>query len=250
MSVALGFIVGTVVVGLAINLLSSEAAGWLPQLSERLVRRAADKLPDAQRERWVAEWLGDLAMYRDRPLGCLMQAAKISRSARAVAAELAPAPAVAGNDPNGRRRGARAGGANAAGLARGLRDRVHAAYRTLAQHVASAVKPAFQGTALRRYVEAVRQGFAVASHAVQALTAIQRNFRTTFAYVVQNLLAVGAGWLESARSAGASIPREAVRNLAVGCLAALAARQLASGEIGYGVLLVVAAGVLTGLVRQ
>lgn len=56
----IGFVIGTLVVGVVVNLLGDEASAQCPRLAARLVRRAARRLPPAARERYEEEWLANV----------------------------------------------------------------------------------------------------------------------------------------------------------------------------------------------
>jgi hypothetical protein len=78
--------IGGVVWKVAQDLATDEVRGWLPHLSEQLVRRAALRLPEDQRDR-VEEWLAELAEYRDRRLTMLVVAFRIWRDRERIAKE-------------------------------------------------------------------------------------------------------------------------------------------------------------------
>jgi len=70
-----------------VNVLSVDAVGWLQELSERIVRRAAGlHLPDSHRHR-EEEWLAELRHYRNRPVTMLGIALRISRNAESAGTE-------------------------------------------------------------------------------------------------------------------------------------------------------------------
>jgi hypothetical protein len=54
-------------------LLLSEFTEWCPWLAERLVRRAATRLPEEARARWEEEWLADLNAWEGRKLSILVR---------------------------------------------------------------------------------------------------------------------------------------------------------------------------------
>jgi hypothetical protein len=54
-------------------LLLSEFTEWCPWLAERLVRRAATRLPGEARARWEEEWLADLNAWEGRKLSILVR---------------------------------------------------------------------------------------------------------------------------------------------------------------------------------
>ncbi len=56
---------GAIVLGVFINLVSGEVEGWTPKLLDRLLHRAARRLPEGElRERLIAEWANEIA---DKP---------------------------------------------------------------------------------------------------------------------------------------------------------------------------------------
>lgn len=72
------FLVGAVVLavlGVALQqLLADELVGWVPVLSHALVRLAARRLDDAERDRWREEWTAEVTAYGDRRLSGLAYA--------------------------------------------------------------------------------------------------------------------------------------------------------------------------------
>lgn len=81
----------TVVVPVIINVVSTEVTGWLPYLSATIVRRAARRLPAAIQERYVGEWLAELAQLDDRRLYGVVWAWSIRRSVTQIRAAYASA---------------------------------------------------------------------------------------------------------------------------------------------------------------
>lgn len=90
MTAGFGFAIGlvaiasVVVAAVAHALLVDEARAWLPHVSRWLVRRAARRLPEEQRERYEEEWLAELASWSDRPISAVGKAAHIRSRARAM----------------------------------------------------------------------------------------------------------------------------------------------------------------------
>jgi RNA polymerase sigma factor (sigma-70 family) len=83
MTTALGIAIALGAVGCAVgvaagqSVLSNEARAWLPHLARWLVRQAAQRLQDEERDRYEEEWLAELAAWSDRPLSALVKAAHI-----------------------------------------------------------------------------------------------------------------------------------------------------------------------------
>jgi RNA polymerase sigma-B factor len=93
-AIALGAIVCAVVVAAGQSLLSDEARAWLPHLARWLVRSAARRLQEQERDRYEEEWLAELAAWSDRPLSALGKAAHIRWRAREMRASLGSAELV------------------------------------------------------------------------------------------------------------------------------------------------------------
>jgi hypothetical protein len=92
------------VAGVFVSLVSRDAAGWAPVLAEGLVRRRARRLSPEQQERWVDEWVADLAIYRDRPLTVMLHAIGIATfGVRGVGAEIEEAARSVRVSDDGRR---------------------------------------------------------------------------------------------------------------------------------------------------
>jgi len=79
-----------------VNLLIAELFDWCPWLAERLIRRAAGKLPIGARERYLDEWLAELEAVPGRRISSLIFAVQILVRASKVCEEIAgrPAPSV------------------------------------------------------------------------------------------------------------------------------------------------------------
>lgn len=90
-AIALGAIACAVVVAAAQSLLCYEARAWLPHLARWLVRSAARRLQEEERDRYQGEWLAELAAWSDRPLSALGKAAHIRWRARAMRVSLGSA---------------------------------------------------------------------------------------------------------------------------------------------------------------
>ena len=94
MTVLLGIAIGTALAILALaarivtGLAVKEVDGWIPRVSELMVRRAGRRLPPDVAPRWVEEQSRHLEEYEDRPLSMLGHALAVVRQARALAAEL------------------------------------------------------------------------------------------------------------------------------------------------------------------
>jgi hypothetical protein len=91
--VSIGIVIAllSVVVGVIylvlVNVLSVDAVGWLQELSERIVRRAATlHLPEPHRDR-EEEWRSGLEPYSNRPITMLFVALRIWRNARRTGVE-------------------------------------------------------------------------------------------------------------------------------------------------------------------
>jgi hypothetical protein len=100
--ILIGVVVGVIVAVLG-GFALAEAKGWLPHLQDRLVGKAASKLPPAAQERYAEEWTALLADYSDRPITAFMQAVSLYLKAGSLAAELSPAPRAvkpSGEDAN------------------------------------------------------------------------------------------------------------------------------------------------------
>jgi lipopolysaccharide/colanic/teichoic acid biosynthesis glycosyltransferase len=67
------FLAAAFMLGL-VPLLQQEVYAWCPWLAEKLIRRAVRWLPPHARERYLAEWLADLDMWRGRNLSALLWA--------------------------------------------------------------------------------------------------------------------------------------------------------------------------------
>jgi hypothetical protein len=82
------------------GLLSKEVEASLPAISRNLLLRAAHRLPEEHRERFLEEWNAEFAeAIRGRPLWAVLQAASLYRSARKIAAELQPAAVAVPGQP-------------------------------------------------------------------------------------------------------------------------------------------------------
>ena len=91
------FLVGTVIVGIFVNLLSDQAKGELRKVGNALVERAAERLPEEHRGRWLDEWKSDLhEKYLVGPFSGIAYAVKIVRDAPRLARELVPMAEAAG----------------------------------------------------------------------------------------------------------------------------------------------------------
>jgi hypothetical protein len=62
---------GSILAAVIVPLLLSEFTDWCPWFARRLVGRAVRRLPEASRDRWEEEWLGDLAAFEGRRLSIL-----------------------------------------------------------------------------------------------------------------------------------------------------------------------------------
>jgi hypothetical protein len=82
-----------VAVALLLPLLQQDAFEWCYWLAERLVRRAARRLPPAHRHRYAEEWLAELAALRDRNLSALLWALWVVACAPSVGRGLREEPA-------------------------------------------------------------------------------------------------------------------------------------------------------------
>lgn len=89
------FLVAALIVGLllkiGVSLLARDAQGWLPYLSEWIIRRAARRLPPEQVPRWEEEALRHIVEFRDRPVSGLLHAVDTWRSSLALRGELVAA---------------------------------------------------------------------------------------------------------------------------------------------------------------
>jgi hypothetical protein len=71
--------------GVLVPLLLNEFMDWCPWLSERLIRRAARRLPDADRARYQEEWLAELGEVPGKlaplamALGIMVRAGRMGR---------------------------------------------------------------------------------------------------------------------------------------------------------------------------
>jgi hypothetical protein len=87
--------VGLLVLGVFVKVLgglaAKEAQGWIPRISEGLIRRAASRLPNETRGRWVEEQLRHHGEYGERPISMLLHAVDVVRSSRDLRKELGPA---------------------------------------------------------------------------------------------------------------------------------------------------------------
>jgi hypothetical protein len=72
--------------GIAISLLASEARGAISTLCDRLLDRAAARLPEEMRDR-REEWAAELYDAKDRPITQLVIAARVWLSGRSLARE-------------------------------------------------------------------------------------------------------------------------------------------------------------------
>jgi hypothetical protein len=63
-----------------LGLVAIELAGWSPVVARWIVRRAARRLPNLERERWLEEWYCDLDAVGGRPLTVLMHGLGILRA--------------------------------------------------------------------------------------------------------------------------------------------------------------------------
>jgi lipopolysaccharide/colanic/teichoic acid biosynthesis glycosyltransferase len=73
-----------------LTLVVTEAYGWLPWLSERLIRRATRVLPHQHRERYEEEWLAELDLLPTRGIASLLFAVRILVRARSTRRALEP----------------------------------------------------------------------------------------------------------------------------------------------------------------
>lgn len=80
----------TIVLGIAGSLLAAEFFGSCPWLTEALLSRAAHRLPNVHRERYVAEWDAELDYMRSRcgNLTILFWAVSVYLSSRRLASEV------------------------------------------------------------------------------------------------------------------------------------------------------------------
>lgn len=95
-AIVLGLIVGVAVLGVTVSLVllrdvasdlaKTEARAWLPLISRRRVRRAAESLPSGSRE-FLEAWEAELDEVADRPVTMFLVAMRIYRSRRLVAFE-------------------------------------------------------------------------------------------------------------------------------------------------------------------
>lgn len=69
---------------LAGSLLGQELRGSIPEVVDRMARRAADLLPDEDRDRYRSTWLAELEALRDKPLSALLFARGLRRAARTI----------------------------------------------------------------------------------------------------------------------------------------------------------------------
>jgi len=67
------------------SLLGQELRGSIPEVVDRMARRAADLLLDEDRDRYRSTWLAELEMLRDKPLSALLFARGLRRAARTIA---------------------------------------------------------------------------------------------------------------------------------------------------------------------
>lgn len=81
-------LVAGIVAAVFMSLLGREAAGWVPHLGRAVIRFAAKRIPEDERDRWRDEQLAELAGLADRPLSSLIFAADVLLNARATAAEV------------------------------------------------------------------------------------------------------------------------------------------------------------------
>ena len=71
-----------------LQVLVAEALDWFPWLAERVLRRAARHLPRDQRERWLAEWLGESDALPGRGISKLIFALGVLVTSGATASAL------------------------------------------------------------------------------------------------------------------------------------------------------------------
>lgn len=69
---------------LAGSLLGQELRGSIPEVVDRMARRAADLLPDEDRDRYGSTWLAELEALRDKPLSALLFARGLRRAAHTI----------------------------------------------------------------------------------------------------------------------------------------------------------------------
>ncbi|HYI99853.1 MAG TPA: hypothetical protein VEX36_09310 [Thermoleophilaceae bacterium] len=83
---------GTLLGGLIIRVLGAfaaeEAKGTVKQRGRRILRTAAECLPEAERDRWHAEWLAEYETLAERPIKALLWALAVRSKANAQASAL------------------------------------------------------------------------------------------------------------------------------------------------------------------
>ena len=72
---------------MAADLTKTEAHGWLPHISQKVVRRAAEPLP-AEQSDILEAWEAELEDYSDRPVTMLIVALRIAHHRKLIAGEL------------------------------------------------------------------------------------------------------------------------------------------------------------------
>jgi hypothetical protein len=77
------------------RLSGDEISGWLPVWSKHLMLSAVAIVPEQYQARYLEEWGGELAAFRDRRLSGLAFAWRLRRRARSVNAALLDSPTVA-----------------------------------------------------------------------------------------------------------------------------------------------------------
>lgn len=76
------------VVAALVNALLAELFDWCPWFAQRLVRRAARRLPTTVRERYIDEWLGELGAIPGRRVSVIIFVLRIFAGASKVRAEI------------------------------------------------------------------------------------------------------------------------------------------------------------------
>lgn len=87
-SVLTGGAIVAAAVAIVYSLLADEIRAWAPHLARKVVRSAAARLPDAERERYERDWLAEIAAWEDRPLSALGKALHIRFRVRSIRASV------------------------------------------------------------------------------------------------------------------------------------------------------------------
>jgi lipopolysaccharide/colanic/teichoic acid biosynthesis glycosyltransferase len=87
-TVVIGGLACAAVVATLHSILTQEVRSWMPHIARGLVRSAARRLREGERERYQDEWLAELEAWSDRPASSIFKAASIRWHARSMRTSL------------------------------------------------------------------------------------------------------------------------------------------------------------------